>query len=117
MAITDGFKDIFMAGIGALAITGERGKEIIDQLIEKGEITVEQGKQLNTELQHKANEATSDIRSAALEALLKSMSPEDREQFVADVAAAAEAAKVADPEPGEVEVEPEPEPEQPAEAE
>lgn len=115
MAVTDGFKDIFMAGIGALAITGERGKELVDSLIEKGELTVEQGKQLNTELQHKATEATTDFRTTILEAHMKALNPEDREKFVADVLAAAEAAKAADPEPAEVEVEPEEE--APAEAE
>ena len=44
--IGDGFKNIFLAGIGALAYTGEKGKEIIDQLVAKGEITLEQGREL-----------------------------------------------------------------------
>ena len=43
-SIEDGFKDIFLAGVGALAITGEKAKEVVDTLIEKGSITVEQGK-------------------------------------------------------------------------
>ena len=30
--IGDAFKNIFLAGIGAMAYTGEKGKEIIDQL-------------------------------------------------------------------------------------
>ena len=53
-SITDGFKDIFLAGIGAMAMGAEKSKEIVDQLIAKGELTVEQGKQLNTELAHRA---------------------------------------------------------------
>ena len=34
-SIEDGFKDIFLAGVGALAITGEKAKEVVDTLIEK----------------------------------------------------------------------------------
>ena len=48
--IRDGFKDIFLAGVGALAYGGERANELVNNLIEKGELTVEQGKELNTEL-------------------------------------------------------------------
>ena len=36
---------------------GERANELVNNLIEKGELTVEQGKELNTELKHKANDA------------------------------------------------------------
>jgi hypothetical protein len=46
-AIGDGFKNIFLAGIGAMAITGEKSKELVDQLVAKGELTVDQGKQIN----------------------------------------------------------------------
>ena len=38
-----GFRDIFLAGVGAMAITGEKAKEVLDALIEKGGVTVEQG--------------------------------------------------------------------------
>lgn len=99
--IGDGFKNIFLAGIGALAYTGEKGKEIIDQLVEKGEITLDQGKELNEELQRKATDATKNVRESALEACMKTMSPEEREEFVAKAAeiakeqSEAEAAKAA----------------------
>ena len=59
--ITDGFKDIFLAGIGAMAMGAEKSKEIVDQLIAKGELTVDQGKQLNSELVHRASEATANF--------------------------------------------------------
>lgn len=83
--IRDGFKDIFLAGVGALAYGGERANDLVNSLIEKGEITVEQGKQLNTELQHKANDAFSQVRDDALAAQLKAMTPEQRAEFVAKV--------------------------------
>lgn len=48
----DGLKKLFYAGIGGVAITGEKLKEVIDEMAEKGELTVEQGKVLNEELKH-----------------------------------------------------------------
>ena len=50
MSISDDMKKIFLAGLGAMVATAEKGKEIVDALIEKGEITVEQGKAINEEL-------------------------------------------------------------------
>jgi len=74
--IGDGFKNIFLAGIGAMAYTGEKGKEIIDQLVEKGEITLDQGKELNEELKRKAQESSAAVRESAVEAFMKVMNPE-----------------------------------------
>ena len=83
--IRDGFKDIFLAGVGALAYGGERANELVNNLIEKGEHTVEQGKELNTELKHKANDAFGQMRDEALAAQLQAMTPEQRADFVAKV--------------------------------
>ena len=66
--IGDGFKDIFLAGVGAMAITGEKATDLVSTLIAKGELTVEQGKQINTELAHKAANAAQSARFDALEA-------------------------------------------------
>ena len=85
-SIEDGFKDIFLAGVGALAITGEKAKEVVDTLIEKGSITVEQGKEINQELQHKATQTISKVREEAVAQTLKTMTPEEREEFAATVA-------------------------------
>ena len=45
-------KKLLLAGVGAAATTVEKSKEILDDLVEKGELTVEQGKALNEELKH-----------------------------------------------------------------
>ena len=55
--IGDGLRKVFLAGVGALATTVEKGQEIVDDLVKKGEITVEQGKALNTALKRKTAEA------------------------------------------------------------
>ena len=94
--IGDGFKNIFLAGIGALAYTGEKGKEIIDQLVAKGEITLEQGRELNEELQRKADETTKDLRESALESVMSMMTPEDRDKFAAKAAEIAAEKNAAD---------------------
>ena len=52
----EGVKTIFLAGVGAVAVTAEKSKELVDELVKKGELTMEQGKVLNEELKH-------DIRS------------------------------------------------------
>lgn len=48
----DNMKKIILAGIGAVAVTAEKSKELLDELVKKGELTVEQGKELNEELKH-----------------------------------------------------------------
>ena len=84
--LSDGFKDIFLAGVGAMAITGEKTKELVDQLISKGELTVDQGRQINTELKHKAEQAVATVRYDALEARMAAMTPEERAEFAAKAA-------------------------------
>jgi len=70
----DGLRKIVLAGIGALATTYEKSSEIVDELVKKGEITVEQGKALNTELKRKVSEVVDDAKSTAAEAADKAAS-------------------------------------------
>lgn len=60
MDITEGIKKVFLAGVGAVATTAETAKDVIDNLVQKGEITVEQGKVLNEELKRSAKEKMND---------------------------------------------------------
>ena len=50
MVLGDTLKKILLAGVGTIATTAEKSSEIVEELIKKGEITVEQGKILNKEL-------------------------------------------------------------------
>lgn len=54
MEFSDGIKKIFLTGVGAVATTAEAAKDLVDTLVEKGEITVEQGKVFNEELKRDA---------------------------------------------------------------
>jgi polyhydroxyalkanoate synthesis regulator phasin len=51
--IGDDMKKILLAGLGAVAVTAEKSKELVDKLAKKGEITWEQSKVLNEELTQK----------------------------------------------------------------
>ena len=53
----DGIKKILLAGVGAVALSAEKGSELINELVKKGEITVEQGKDLNKDLQRSFKES------------------------------------------------------------
>lgn len=52
----DGLKKVILAGIGAVATTAEKSKDVLDDMVKKGELTVEQGKVLNQELKHNIKE-------------------------------------------------------------
>ena len=64
-----------MAGIGAAATTADKSKEILDDLVKRGELTVEQGKVLNEELKHNVKKTVKNEQTEAAD-LLKGMTPE-----------------------------------------
>ena len=55
-SIGEDLKKLILLGIGATAMSAEKAKELIDELIKKGELTLEQGKVLNEELKHNLKE-------------------------------------------------------------
>ena len=81
-----GLKKVLLAGIGAVAVTGEKSKELLDEMVKKGELTVEQGKALNEELKHnikstvkeKVNVKVKTSSPEELDELLDKMTPEQR---------------------------------------
>ena len=81
-------KKLLLAGVGAAATTVEKSKEILDDLVEKGELTVEQGKALNEELKHNIkktveenvkNTEKADPAVEELDIFLEKMTPEQIE--------------------------------------
>ena len=56
-----GIISLILAGIGAVATTAERSKDLLDEMVEKGELTVEQGKVLNEELKHNIKQKVQDV--------------------------------------------------------
>ena len=64
-------RTIFLTGVGAVATGAEKSKALIDSLVEKGELTVEQGKILNQELKHKIDATAESVKTKAKEAVSK----------------------------------------------
>ena len=95
--IMGGLNKAFLATVGAVAITAEKSQQAVEDLVKKGELTVQQGKSLNQELSRKAKEAAQETTDGALRAVLEALSDEDRAAYaakVAQMAADIEAAKV-----------------------
>ena len=88
--ITDAFKNIFLAGVGAAAYAGEKTKELIETFVSKGEEAVEASSDLNSELKHRVDEATETVRVDTLEAFMATLTPEMRAEFAAKAAEIAE---------------------------
>ena len=77
----EGLNKLFLAGVGAVAMGAEMSGALIDELVKKGEETVEQGKSLNEELSKKAKDTVDSTYDAFLKARLQSMTAEEREEF------------------------------------
>ncbi len=67
MKLGDGIKKLILIGIGAAAATAEKSQQIVEDLVKKGEITVEQGKELNQELKRNVKKSLDEISAAAEE--------------------------------------------------
>ena len=53
----EGLRKLILAGVGAAAATKEKSEVIFQELVRKGELTVEQGRVLNEELKHNLRDA------------------------------------------------------------
>ena len=53
----EGLRKLILAGVGAAAATKEKSEVIFQELVRKGELTVEQVRVLNEELKHNLREA------------------------------------------------------------
>ena len=115
MDFTTTIKRLLVAGVGAVAIGVEKASDIFDQLVEKGDLTTQQGKELYKEYSEKVKDHADEYAAKIREDLEKAG------KFVADVvdegvaqvkeyAAGKEAAK-ADPAEEKAEETPAPAPE------
>jgi polyhydroxyalkanoate synthesis regulator phasin len=84
-SITDPLRDIFLAGVGALSIGAEKSKEVAGQLIERGKQQVEEGRGIVNNIDKQTQQKTAAIRDDIIAAHLKTLSPQERQEFVARV--------------------------------
>ena len=77
--ITDGVKKLLLAGV--VAMSAEKANEIVGTLVEKGEITVEQGKELNQELKRTFDEKKESNKEKDIEGFVNGLSEEEVEKL------------------------------------
>lgn len=53
----ENLRKLILAGVGVAAVTKEKGADVLNELVKKGELTIEQGKVLNEELKHNIKDA------------------------------------------------------------
>ena len=63
MVLGDTLKKVLLAGVGTVAATAEKGRELIDDMAKKGEITVEQSSILKKDIPENIQNLTSTIKS------------------------------------------------------
>ena len=89
--LSEELKTLFLAGVGAAAVTAEKTKALVGELVEKGRLTVEQGRVLNEELHHRSGPVSRAVPpDSEADQLLRSldrMSPEDLAALKAKLAA------------------------------
>ena len=89
--LSEELKTLFLAGVGSAAVTAEKTKALVGELVEKGRLTVEQGRVLNEELHHRSGPVSRAVPpDSEADQLLRSldrMSPEDLAALKAKLAA------------------------------
>ena len=89
--LNEELKTLFLAGVGAAAVTAEKTKALVGELVEKGRLTVEQGRVLTEELHHRSGPVSRAVPpDSEADQLLRSldrMSPEDLAALKAKLAA------------------------------
>ena len=76
--VGENLKKVMLAGVGAVAVTAEKSKELLDEMVKKGELTVEQGKVLNEELKHNIRQTMKEKVNVSL----KPNSPEELQEMI-----------------------------------
>ena len=79
-------QQIVLAGVGALAIGAEKTQELVNDLVAKGQITVDQGKDIAQNLSNQTKDDVAKVRDEIITAHLKTMTPEERDEFANRVA-------------------------------
>lgn len=80
-------KKIVLAGVGAAAMTYDKSVEIVEQLVAKGKITVEEGKELSEELKRDVKEKAENVRLKANEKIegIRPITKEDMTEILKEL--------------------------------
>lgn len=67
-------KKLLLAGIGTMAVTYEKAEAMVNELVKKGEIAVNEGKELNEELKRKIDSSGKTEKNQTMENIKKMVS-------------------------------------------
>lgn len=71
--IADLFRKGMLAGIGAISLTTDKAQEIVNELVERGEMTREQGTSMTSELLKRGEETRNQFREMIKSELRKAL--------------------------------------------
>lgn len=73
-------KKVMLAGVGAVATTYEKASGLVDEMVEKGRLTVEEGKELSEELKRDFKEKASST-TKLVSGKIDELKPLNKEDF------------------------------------
>ena len=74
--LTDGLKKILLAGIGTVAVTAEKSKEVLDEMVKRGVLNQELKHNIKDTVKKNVNVSVKPQSPEELEELLDKMTPE-----------------------------------------
>ena len=80
-------KNLFLAGVGAAALTYEKATEVVNQLVQRGKITVEEGRELSEELKIDMKKTVNDTKDSMVNAVnnIKPLTLEDLKSVLSEM--------------------------------
>ena len=80
-------KNLFLAGVGAAALTYEKASDVIYQLVQRGKLTVEEGKDISEELKRDMKNTVDKAKDSVAEAVnnVKPVTMDDLKELLNDM--------------------------------
>lgn len=74
-------KKLFLAGVGAAAMTYEKASEVVNSLVDKGRLTVDEGKELSEELKRNVKSTATEAKGMVKDTMEK-MKPITKDELL-----------------------------------
>lgn len=80
-------KNLFLAGLGAAAMTYDKANEVVSMLVQKGKLTVEEGMELTEELKKDVKESAVQAKDNMAQTInnIKPLTKEDLKEVLEDM--------------------------------
>ncbi|WML36460.1 phasin family protein [Clostridium sp. OS1-26] len=66
-------KNLFLAGLGSAAYTYEKASKLIDDMVQKGKLTMDEGKELSEELKRNIKNKVEDVKPLTKDDLVSTL--------------------------------------------